>query len=614
MLARLTPESPGDRVPEARASDGQGEPPQSAAASTSTVRKFDWQIALAILLVALVIIPRSILIARAHSETVDANYHRTRGLAYWTRSLASKDLEVQDPPVGQGLVTLPVLITNLMDGRDPDDVRLFDEPGRPERLAVLTAVWNSILFLPLIGVVFVWCRRLYGLQAAWLATAMLAIDPNFAAHIPLVTLDVVGVTGIVIACFLAWRYFERPTGARLVAMGVATGVAMMIKHLAVVLPPFIVVLATFWWVVKPWRDGTSWADWRSALPGRLRATFLAALLVVATIWSLTLFELCSPKSRLEPEPPPIDTADHQKVLAPKYKEMARKLQDALNFRSPWPAGIYLRAFRSGFSHGLYGHRGYLFGEVKTTGWWYYFPVVASYKVPIGIGVVLLLGLLSLGRTPPRWEELGLAVPLLVWAVFLLRARVNIGFRHFLPAYAFALAVSSRCVARGGLMWSAAAWLAVVAAGVHTATYHPDYLSYINFPRDKPYLAISDSNIDWGQGLKQARAWLDSHPQGARPVYLRYFGGIEGAGVGYYLDNRVIVLGDDDPLPTRGLLIISPPKLVIHTFAVENSVVPPAYKALKQIEPDAVIGHSLLVYDLDRIADQLPPQSTAAPAP
>jgi uncharacterized membrane protein YbhN (UPF0104 family) len=63
--------------------------------------------------------------------------------------------------------------------------------------------------------------------------------------------------------------------------------------------------------------------------------------------------------------------------------------------------------------------------------------------------------------------------LLVWTVFTLKSTVNIGYCHFLPAYVFALAAASRCLAGGGLRVSAVAYLAVAAAGVHAATYHPD---------------------------------------------------------------------------------------------------------------------------------------------
>ena len=40
------------------------------------------------------------------------------------------------------------------------------------------------------------------------------------AHVPLPTLDVIGTEGIVIACFLAWRYARQPTWGRLLGAAV----------------------------------------------------------------------------------------------------------------------------------------------------------------------------------------------------------------------------------------------------------------------------------------------------------------------------------------------------------------------------------------------------------
>jgi hypothetical protein len=541
----------------------------------------DRHLALALLVVALVVIPRSILIARAHSETFDVEYHIERGLAYWTGTTAAKDLLLNDPPLGEALVSVPVLLTNLAERRDPADARLYDVPGRAEKIAVRCAVWNAVLFLPLVAVVFLWCRRLYGLRAAWLACGLLALEPNFAGHLCVAALDVVAVTGITLGCFLAWRYFECPTGGRLVALGVATGVVLMLKHTAVILPGVIVVLAALWWGVKPWREGTPWAEWRRLLPGRLGAGALGALIVVASIVLLSSLERCPPRPRV--------LAAAAAAAPPTLRS---QWEEALHLDAPWPGGVYLRAFRTGLAHGQTGHPAYLFGERRQTGWWYYFPAVATYKVPIGVGVLLALALFSLGWRSARWAEWGIALPLVAWSLFMMNAKVNIGFRHFLPAYLFALLAATRALALPGVRWAAPAWCALAALGVHAASFHPDYLSYINYPRHKPYLAISDSNVDWGQGLKQARDWLDAHPQPGRPVWLSYFGpGTRD--IRYYVGDRAIRHGTHDALPAQGLLIVSP----VHEAGTYNPA--PEYALLRAREPDAVIGACWLVYDLDR---------------
>ncbi|HZZ27226.1 MAG TPA: glycosyltransferase family 39 protein [Pirellulales bacterium] len=58
---------------------------------------------------------------------------------------------------------------------------------------------------------------------------------------------------------------------------------------------------------------------------------------------------------------------------------------------------------------------------------------------------------------------------------------------------------------------------------------PDYLAYFNILAGGPaqgYRHLVDSSLDWGQDLKELKRWLDAHPQDAKsavPVYLSYFG-------------------------------------------------------------------------------------------
>jgi hypothetical protein len=181
---------------------------------------------------------------------------------------------------------------------------------------------------------------------------------------------------------------------------------------------------------------------------------------------------------------------------------------------------------------------------------------------------------------------------------MLITKVNIGFRHFLPPYAFMLMLGSRCLVNASRAWSVLAWSAIATVGIHALSYHPDYLCYINSPRSKPYLAISDSNVDWGQALKQINIWLDAHPQKARPVALHYFGSEDGC-VNYYLNDRVVPIDLHSARPTNGLLLISP---VCVAGVYDNSDL---YAALRSREPDDVIGNSILVFDLDRLGHGSP---------
>ncbi len=106
--------------------------------------------------------------------------------------------------------------------------------------------------------------------------------------------------------------------------------------------------------------------------------------------------------------------------------------------------------------------------------------------------------------------------------------------------------------------------------------------------------LDDSNVDWGQGMKQLRTWLAAHPpQG--PLRLGYFGsirpetyGVEAMGV------RV-----DDLLvpPQPGVYVLSAHVLAralarlreLHGDGPENW--------LLHARLSAIVGHAYYVYDI-----------------
>jgi hypothetical protein len=549
-------------------------------------KALDRHLWLALVISALVVVPRTALVSRAHSEYWDDQYHLRHGLSQLLR-VHPGDMR-QDAPLGQAIISLPLYLMGChLPAPDPATAdpnlpayaaTLHVQKDPPERLSMLVAVWKAVLFLPFAGLVFHWSRRLYGLRGAWLSLALVLVEPTVAGHIAPAALDVLGMEVGLFACYFAWRYFEAPTRGRLIAAGVAVAAAMLTKHTALITPIVVVLFGLTHWLRDRWTDPAG-----GSIRRRANQVFAGALIAVAAVWPLTLFDVSRP-------------ADHAPVASAVYTERFSFKADVVNgaLMRPWPAGVYVGSIRGGQFRSD-GHSSYLWGERSRHGWWYYFLAVGLYKVPIGITVVLALGAASLAYIRPRFHEAPLAIAAVCWGVFLTAGGIHIGFRHFVPAYVPVLMLCGRCVL---MPWRPArwiAWLGVAAAAVHVALWHPDYLSYINIPRDKPYLAISDSNIDWGQSLKQVRRWLDEHPQSGRPVWIGYFGNMEGRSVRYYLQNRVKVLGEDDPRPHDGLLIISPVWLA-GVYGHEQ------YAFLRARTPDAVIGHNMLVYDLDRLAE------------
>ncbi len=139
-----------------------------------------------------------------------------------------------------------------------------------------------------------------------------------------------------------------------------------------------------------------------------------------------------------------------------------------------------------------------------------------------------------------------AMPLLViwiciWPL-LMGSTLNIGQRHAFPVYPPAYILSGAAIC----LWPGASLvlrlvLAVCCAGIGLAICrtHPDYLSYFNLfvRRDRAYRIVTDSSLDWGQDLPALSDWLKTTVPRGTPVYLSYFGvdlpvayGIEAIGI------------------------------------------------------------------------------------
>jgi hypothetical protein len=562
----------------------------TAALSTSLAdvanpsRRFDRQLWLMLAIAALILFPRSLMITKSQSERVDDEYHIQRGVAFLNRQLTKTDkLPLNDPPTGEGLTVLPLWLMHVWRTKLPLETAIWNQRWKPDTILNAIGAWKTFLFLPMLGVVFVWIRSVYGLKSAWLTTALLLIEPTITAHTPLPTLDVLGAEGIVIGCFFSWRYFEKPTWGRLSAAAISIGTAMVLKHTAFILPGVAMIFAVMWWIVRPWREGRLRESWRGKFRPRMIAIMSGAGIMLLTIWALCLFDISKPNFPMMPPNEPGWPAKWEQKHPLAANILDRKL----------PAGLYISSILEAQQHSQLGHQAFLLGERRKNGWWYYFPVVATYKVPIGIGLVLVMGIISLAWIAPIWQEWGLLIPMLAWSAFMMNSKIDIGFRHFLPAYIFMIFLASRIIVSGSIGWLIAAWISVGIACAHTLTYHPDYLCYINYPREA-WLDISDSNIDWGQGLKYVRHWIDKHPN--RQVAVRDFGWGDARlfNVRERLGPKVTLIDRMADLPTQGILIISPVALV---GAYEPH---DRYKVLRGDKPIEILGNAMRVYDLDRL--------------
>jgi len=178
-------------------------------------------------------------------------------------------------------------------------------------------------------------------------------------------------------------------------------------------------------------------------------------------------------------------------------------------------------------HNMRGHSAFLLGTSWPRAVWYYFPVVLSIKLTIGL-LVLPFMLLVVDRKSLRNWGCFLA---LAFLLFSLNCRVQTGVRFMLPLVAVAtvglagaLVMAARQQGNGWqrrLLVAAGAAVPLWAAWSATCVW-PNGLCYVNELWGGPaggYLLVCDSNYDWGQGLPELTAWAEQHG----PVDLLYYG-------------------------------------------------------------------------------------------
>jgi hypothetical protein len=259
-----------------------------------------------------------------------------------------------------------------------------------------------------------------------------------------------------------------------------------------------------------------------------------------------------------------------------------------------PAGEYVEGFRELVRHNRQGQPAFFLGQVSTHGGWkQYYPVVILLKWPT---IVLVLCLTGVGIAFRRLLR-KLPVPVDLWimasfpALYLamaIPARFNLGERHVLPVYPFAILFAAAVWEWGGHRRTVAALLIVLAAlnAADALRFAPGYLSYFT-PFVRPaesFRLLTDSNLDWGQGLLALRDYQREHP-GER-IWLSYFGSVDPQVYGIRSDFF------DGKKRVPGTVIVSATNLSGQYLAE-----PQTYRWLPERKPVRILDHSLYVFQL-----------------
>jgi hypothetical protein len=530
--------------------------------------------------------------SRIKTATFDEPAHIGAGLSY----LKTGDFKVnlQHPPLLKELAALPLV---LIGARFPVPPDVWDDVTTPPQGHFQWVLGDEVLFqngadrvlfwsrLPFLGLtlllgwlLFRWGRRLVGGTAAASGLLLFALDPTIVAHGPLVTTDVGFAALGLLFLYALWHYLNHRSARRLLWCGLALGAALATKFSALLLLPVAAVLV-FWagrWIPAsvPLRPSTLADPYASGDTAQRAVWSLYALLAMVALAAVVI---------------------HVLYFFPRNPFLYLKglqLVNADHDPTYWP---------------------YMAGELRPRFPSYYL-LAYLLKEPVPHVLLAAIGLWALlrrGASTTMDRAFLILPPAALFLAYSLLSH-NLGFRYVIPALPFLHLVGGAglaSLAGDGPAWkkilaaALCAWMVLAAAGIY-----PDHLSYFNElacllvepgrlgldggTRCGP-LWLDDSNVDWGQGLKQLRAWLQRHAAG-RTARMAYFGSIRPTRYG--LDHTLVSVDTLVRPPLPGLYVVSAHFIGRTLGRLSQEPGRGAGHWLRSVRPVAVVGHAYYVYD------------------
>jgi hypothetical protein len=244
---------------------------------------------------------------------------------------------------------------------------------------------------------------------------------------------------------------------------------------------------------------------------------------------------------------------------------------------------------------------YLLGTLKPGGWKTYLLIAWLVKTPIPS---LLLTVAAVAMSIKGWrttwfDEAFLVVPAVGYFFFYSMFADNIGVRYLIPCFPFLYIFTGRVVQglRSASLVYKLLFSALLAWNVSEyVAIAPDHLSYFNQiagGADNGMEWLSDSNLDWGQGLIQLRRFLEEQKISDYAYF--YFGTADPE---YYgIRGRRIEGFDFVIRPTRGVVIMSSHLVTRARDVLDRVFGNGPLNWLRRQEPVHIVGHAYYVYEI-----------------
>jgi hypothetical protein len=472
--------------------------------------------------------------------------------------------ELQHPPLARIAVALGPYFAGARSPRHRDMAResfmtvfqdgstILYEGDHYWRTLTLARLGVLPFFVLLCVVVHAWARRWFSESAGLWALLFSLSTPPLLGHAGLATLDLACAAGVTLTLYTWLRWLEDPGASRAIYAGAAFAFALLIKFSS---GPFLLAcgLVLLLWKRPLWRDA-----------------LIASVTTIGLLWIGYGFDVGALGPLWGPHPKIEATLVARPLLRPFWD---------LTMQTPVPFPKLLLGLRDVLRHNALGHGSYLFGEYRTTGWWYFFPVVVAVKTPLSLLGLALWGAFGLAS----WQQRATTLFPLAILLVCLPSQIDLGSRHILSIYPALAIVGGGLVARTGT-WPVLALAALLVA--ESFAVHPDYLAYFNpLVGGRPERVLAESDLDWGQDLNRLARRLRELK--VDQVSVKYFGTalLDEADLPPYVDM-------DTHTPVKGWVAVS-----LHYLYLEHAH-DGSFEWIKRYAPRERIGKSIDLFYID----------------
>jgi hypothetical protein len=500
--------------------------------------------------------------ATSTSPTADEGMHMLRGRVIW--QTGDLNFQGQHTPLSHRLIGAlyslePALpdVTKLPSWsiQSPDQLVqefVWKSGGEVDRLLLISRL--PIIFIGTLFGAFLarWSWSQYGKFGLIITVVLFAFSPNLLASAALATTDLLAAVTFTVAILALWRFWGEPSFGRWLLVGIALGLGLSAKLTGALLLPLFFFISYIYKKGRPWwQPGLIWLSW---LP-------VAGLI----LWAVYGFELGTVPS--------------------------------LPFIVP--GATYIQNFLEVQEHIDRGHFAYLFGQRSNEGWYSYFIIAFLLKTPLVTIALVVVATIYLIRSRGWKTTIFLWLPVLFVLAAASYSRLNIGYRHILPALPLLWLMIAATAPfwrerpfRQRILFAALALYAVLAL-----RQTPHFLAYFNElvgGSSQGYRYLGDSNIDWGQDLPALSSFVEENS--IEPLFISYFGPSDpsyyGIGLKPMFDPEGMPTGFAPANPESGRYVIS-----VNHWQGTTEVEPDLFDWFRDQKVADRVGFSLLVFDV-----------------